>query len=128
MLLHPDHAVVTGAFGCTGRYISWCLLDLGDEVRKLTRNSVRSDPCAGKVKAHHLEFSDPEGLRRTMEGTGVLYRSYGIRYPRRASPSTTPSGTPGSCFRPPSQRASAGSSTSPVNGTPLQLVVLVVKI
>lgn len=81
-LPHPDQAVVTGAFGYTGRYVARRLLDDGVNVRTLTRNPGRDDPFAGRVKAHPLDFSDPAGLRRSMEGTGVLYNTYWIRFGR----------------------------------------------
>ena len=79
VLPHPDQAVVTGAFGYTGRYVVRRLLDDDVRVRTLTRNPDRGDPFAGRVKAHPLDFSDPEGLCRSMEGAGVLYNTYWIR-------------------------------------------------
>lgn len=79
---HPELAVVTGAFGYTGGYVARRLLGDGVGVRTLTRNPDRDDPFTGKVKAHPLDFSDPTGLRRSMEGTGVLYNTYWIRYAR----------------------------------------------
>ena len=79
---HPELAVVTGAFGYTGGYVARRLLDDGVNVRTLTRNPGRDDPFTGKVKAYPLDFSDPAGLRRSMEGTGVLYNTYWIRFGR----------------------------------------------
>ena len=38
VLTHPDRAVVTGAFGYTGRYVARRLLNDGVRVRTLTRN------------------------------------------------------------------------------------------
>ena len=38
MTPHPDLAVVTGAFGYTGRYVTRRLLDQGVRVRILTRS------------------------------------------------------------------------------------------
>ncbi len=81
-LPHPDQAVVTGAFGYTGRYVARRLLDDGVGVRTLTRNPNREAPFAGRVKVHPLDFSDPAGLRRSMEGAGVLYNTYWIRFGR----------------------------------------------
>ncbi len=79
---HPDQAVVTGAFGYTGRYVARRLLDEGVSVRTLTRKSGRADPFGGLVLAAPLNFSDPDGLRRSMEGAGVLYNTYWIRFGR----------------------------------------------
>ena len=70
---HPDLAVVTGAFSYTGRYVARRLIDQGVRVRTLTRHRVQAAP---------LDFSDPEGLRRSMQGAGVLYNTYWIRFPR----------------------------------------------
>ena len=79
---HPDTAIVTGAFSYTGRYVARRLLDQGFGVGTLTRNSGRTDPLGGRVPAAPLDFSDPEGLRRSMEGAGVLYNTYWIRFGR----------------------------------------------
>lgn len=81
-MTHPEQAVVTGAFGYTGRYVARRLLDDGVRVRTLTRNPDREDPFAGQVQAHPLDFSDPGGLRRSMAGAGVLYNTYWIRFGR----------------------------------------------
>ena len=81
-MTHPDQAIVTGAFGYTGRYVARRLLDDGVRVRTLTRNPDRENPLPGRVKAHPLDFSDPEGLRRSMAGAGALYNTYWIRYAR----------------------------------------------
>ena len=79
---HPDQAVVTGAFSYTGRYVARRLLEEGIGVRTLTRNPQRQDPFGGAVPAYPLDFSDPDGLRRSMEGAGVLYNTYWIRFGR----------------------------------------------
>ena len=77
---HPDLAIVTGAFSYTGRYVARRLLDQGVRVRTLTRSPDAEDPLAGHVEAAPLDFSDPDGLRRSMEGAGVFYNTYWIRY------------------------------------------------
>ena len=79
---HPDQAVVTGAFSFTGRYVVKRLLDQGVGVRTLTRNPGREDTFGGRVPAAPLDFSDPDGLCRLMEGAGVLYNTYWIRFGR----------------------------------------------
>ncbi len=65
-LSHPDSAVVTGAFSYTGRYVARRLLDEGIAVRTLTRNPDREGPFGDLVPAAPLDFSDPDGLRRTI--------------------------------------------------------------
>ena len=79
---HPESAVITGAFSYTGRYVAQRLLGEGVSVRTLTRITGRESPFGGLVKAYPLDFSDPDGLRRSMEGTGVLYNTYWIRFGR----------------------------------------------
>lgn len=81
-LSHPENAVVTGAFSYTGRYVAKSLLERGVSVRTLTRSTSRESPLGGPVKAFPLDFSDPDGLRRSMEGGGVLYNTYWIRFAR----------------------------------------------
>ena len=77
---HPNLAVVTGAFSYTGRYVTRRLLDQGVRVRTLTRSPDAEDPFGGRVETAPLDFSDPDGLRRSMQGAGVFYNTYWIRY------------------------------------------------
>ena len=79
---HPDVAVVTGAFGYTGGYVARRLVDEGVRVRTLSRRSAGQNPLGALVETVPLDFSDPGGLRRSMEGAGVLYNTYWIRYAR----------------------------------------------
>ena len=79
-LSRPDTAIVTGAFSYTGRYLARRLLDEGVSVRTLTRNPDRDGPFGGLVPAAPLDFSDPDGLCRTMQGAGVLYNTYWVRF------------------------------------------------
>ena len=79
---HPDTAIVTGAFSYTGRYVARRMLDGGVSVSTLTRNPDREGPFGGLVPAASLDFSDPDGLRRTMQGAAVLYNTYWIRFGR----------------------------------------------
>ena len=76
----PDLAVVTGALSYTGRYVTRRLLDQGVRVRTLTRSPDAEDIFGGQVEAAPLDFSDPDGLRRSMQGAGVFYNTYGVRY------------------------------------------------
>ena len=52
----------------------------GREGKTLTRNPGRDDPFRGQVRAGPLDFSDPETLRVSMGGAGVLYNTYWIRF------------------------------------------------
>ena len=79
---HPESAVITGAFSYTGRYVARRLLGKGVSVRTLTRSTERESLFGGLVKAYPLDFSDPDGLRRSMEWAGVLYNTYWIRFGR----------------------------------------------
>ena len=79
---HPDTAVVTGAFSYTGRYVSQRLLDDGVRVKTLTGHPNRRDPFGGRVEAAPLDFSDPDGLYRSMQGADVLYNTYWVRFER----------------------------------------------
>ena len=79
---YPGLAVVTGAFSYTGRYVARPLLDQGVRVRTLTRSPDGEHPFRGLVEAAPLDFSDPDGLCRSMEGAGVLYNTYWVRYAR----------------------------------------------
>ena len=77
---HLDLAVVTGAFSYTGRYVTRRLLDQGVRVRTLTRSRDAEDPLGGRVEVAPLDFSDPDELRQSMQGAGVFYNTYWIRY------------------------------------------------
>ena len=81
-LSHPETAIVTGAFSYSGRYVAQCLLQEGVSVRTLTRNPSREETFGGTVPACPLDFSDPDELFRSMEGAGVLYNTYWIRFGR----------------------------------------------
>ena len=79
---HPELAVVTGAFGYTGRYVTRRLLDRSVRVRTLTRRRDRANVFGGLVDAVPPDFSDPDGLRRSLEGASVLYNTYWVRFMR----------------------------------------------
>ena len=79
---HPDSAVVTGAFSYTGGYVARRLIDQGVGVRTLSRHPDSRNDFGGLVQAAPLDFSDPEGLRRWMQGAGVFYNTYWIRFPQ----------------------------------------------
>ena len=76
MVRHPDLAVVTGAFGCTGGYLARRLIDQRVRLRALIRRPAEGSPLGGMVEEAPLDFTDPDGLRRSMERAGVLYNTY----------------------------------------------------
>ena len=51
-------------------------------MRTLTARPERDDPFSGLVPAVPLEFSDPDGLLRSMQGAGALYNTYWVRFGR----------------------------------------------
>ena len=77
---NPDLSAITGAFSYTGGYVARRLLDQGVSVTSLSRSPDRSNAFGGAVEAAPLDFSDPDGLRRSMEGAGVFYNTYWIRF------------------------------------------------
>ena len=79
---HPELAIVTGAFGYTGGYLARRLIDHGVHVRTLSRRPPGQNTLGEMLETVPLDFSDPDGLRRSMEGAGVLYNTYWIRYAR----------------------------------------------
>jgi uncharacterized protein YbjT (DUF2867 family) len=74
--------VVTGAFSFTGRYIAARLLELGREVRTLTRRPQAEDPFGGRVKAILPDFADRAQLAEALTGADALYNTHWIRFPR----------------------------------------------
>ena len=77
---HPDLTIVTGAFSYTGRYVTQRLLDQALRVRTLTRSPAAEDPFGSRVEVAPLDFSDPDGLRHSMEGAGIFYNTCWVRY------------------------------------------------
>ncbi len=78
-----DRWAVTGASGFTGRYLATQLLERSSNVLNLTNHPHRPHPFEDRVEVAPLDFSDPTGLRRSLDGVDVLYNSYYIRYPYR---------------------------------------------
>jgi uncharacterized protein YbjT (DUF2867 family) len=73
--------VVTGAFSFAGRYVAARLLELGREVRTLTRHPQSASPFGPRVEAFPLDF-DPDTLTERLRGADTLYNTYWIRSPR----------------------------------------------
>jgi uncharacterized protein YbjT (DUF2867 family) len=73
--------VVTGAYSFTGRYVAARLLELGREVRTLTRHPQSASPFGARVEAFPLDF-DLDTLTERLRGADTLYNTYWIRSPR----------------------------------------------
>lgn len=73
------HAV-TGAFGYSGRYIAQRLLGAGHRVRTLTNSPHRHNPFGDRVEVHPYHFDTPAALAKSLEGVGVLYNTYWVRF------------------------------------------------
>ena len=80
LLQHAPLAVVTRAFGYTGRKVARRLLGEGTGVRTLTRDLGLECPFGGRMRAALLDFSDPDELRCFMEGAAALYNTYCVRF------------------------------------------------
>jgi len=75
-------AVVTGAFGYAGRYITALLLRRGAKVRTLTGHPNRANPFDDGVEVSPFNFDNPDALVRSLEGAEVVFNTYWIRFPR----------------------------------------------
>jgi uncharacterized protein YbjT (DUF2867 family) len=75
-------ALVTGAGGYLGRYITARLLARGGTVQSLTRHPERLAGFERPVRALPYQLSDPVALARAMTGTDVLYNTYWVRFAR----------------------------------------------
>ena len=75
--------VVTGAFGYSGRYIAYRLLDAGHIVVTLTNSLKRDNPFGGKVQAFPFNFDQPDRLAELLGGTDVLINTYWVRFDHR---------------------------------------------
>lgn len=70
---------VTGAFSYSGKYITKCLLERGEEVITLTGHPNRPDPFGGRVKTYPLDF-DEDSMTRSLQGVEVLVNTYWVRF------------------------------------------------
>lgn len=75
-------AVVTGATGFTGRYITRRLLDRGAEVRTLTNHPDREAPFRDRLGIHPYTFEEPAAMARFMSGAEVFFNTYWVRFSR----------------------------------------------
>lgn len=69
-------ALVTGAFGNTGKAIADLLLAAGVRVRTLT---TRPQPAGSVVEAWPLDFEQPDALAAAFDGVDEFYNTYWMR-------------------------------------------------
>ena len=72
--------VVTGAFGYSGKYITYRLLGLGRKVRTLTNSVNRPNPFGAMVEVFPFNFDDFDMLTDSLRGADVLYNTYWVRF------------------------------------------------
>lgn len=70
---------VTGAFSCSGKYITHRLLAQGQEVITLTGHPNRPDPFGGRVEVFPLDF-DEAGMAASLSAVDTLYNTYWVRF------------------------------------------------
>lgn len=80
MVISQEQAVVTGAFGYSGQYITRRLLASGAAVRTLTNAPAERNPFGTEIKIHRYKFSEPAALVDSLRGARVLYNTYWVRY------------------------------------------------
>lgn len=73
------HAV-TGAYGYSGKYIAWKLLEKGQPVITLTNSLHRANPFGKKIQAYPFNFANPAELIESLKGVSVLYNTYWVRF------------------------------------------------
>ncbi len=71
--------VVTGAFSYSGRAIARHLGASGRTVRTLTGHPERAG-ARSDLEIRPLDFDDPAGLSRSLEGATTLYNTYWVRF------------------------------------------------
>jgi NADH dehydrogenase len=83
MSVRQELHAVTGAYGYSGKYIAYRLLERGYEVRTLTNSPGRENPFGDSVTAYPFNFDQPDQLRQSLEGVTVLYNTYWVRFNHR---------------------------------------------
>jgi uncharacterized protein YbjT (DUF2867 family) len=73
--------VVTGAFSYSGAVIARHLIAAGHQVRTLTGHPEHA-PAGTGVAIRPLDFTDPDGLARSLRGAYTLYNTYWVRFAR----------------------------------------------
>jgi len=71
--------VVTGAFSYSGKAISNALLQSGRRVRTLTGHPERATGNS-PIEIRPLDFDDPIGLVKSLEGATTLFNTYWVRF------------------------------------------------
>jgi nucleoside-diphosphate-sugar epimerase len=71
--------VVTGAFSYSGASIARALQDSGRAVRTITAHPGNA-PAGSPIEARPLDFDDPIGLARSLEGATTLFNTYWVRF------------------------------------------------
>jgi NADH dehydrogenase len=73
-------AVVTGAFGYSGRYMAERLLAGGVRVRTITGSPNRPHGFGERIEVAPLAFDDPAALTESLRGASVLINTYWVRF------------------------------------------------
>lgn len=71
---------VTGAFGYSGRYIAYRLLEAGHSVLTLTNSTHRANPFGDRVTAVPFHFDQPALLVESLRGVDALINTYWVRF------------------------------------------------
>lgn len=79
-----DLDVVTGAFSYSGKAIAAALLSSGRRVRTLTGHPERAS-ASSPIEVRPFDFSDPAGLRASLEGATTLFNTYWVRFAHRGT-------------------------------------------
>jgi uncharacterized protein YbjT (DUF2867 family) len=74
-------AVITGAFGFTGRAIATRLLAAGWTLRTITGLPAKLSPFDERVPIVPYRFDDMEALEESFAGAAVFFNTYWIRFP-----------------------------------------------
>jgi uncharacterized protein YbjT (DUF2867 family) len=76
----PRTDAVTGAFSYSGAAIARELMTAGHQVRTLTGHPGRA-PADTPIDVRPLDFTDSDGLCRSLAGVHTLYNTYWVRFP-----------------------------------------------
>lgn len=76
-------AVVTGATGFSGSFITRRLLDAGVRVRTLTGHPGRPNSFGSQLDVLPFRFDDPAAMAESMRGADVFYNTFWIRFSYR---------------------------------------------
>lgn len=71
---------VTGAFGYSGKYITYRLLEAGHQVLTLTNSLKRANPFGERIEISPFHFDEPEKLTQALAGVDALINTYWVRF------------------------------------------------